>query len=180
MGRQAARLAPAIWVGSCYRHYVTVTNLMCRRAAADRAAGRIPHCRIVVEAVVRRCHIVMATAVRHSQLVVESETDSHRCDAGWRLAARLSCRVHHCQLVVENRAFPDSSHVFVDYSHLFVDRTKIGQVRALSSDATRSGFMPISDIMSGKSRRVHQMNQLHLNHALPIHRGAGLRRVGSL
>jgi hypothetical protein len=79
------------------------------------------------EAGFRHSHIVMETAVRHSQVVVESETDSHRCDAGWGLAARLSCGFINCQLVVENRADPDSSHVFVDYSHLFVDRT-IGQL----------------------------------------------------
>jgi hypothetical protein len=60
------------------------------------------------EAGFRHSHIVMETAVRHSQVVVESETDSHRCDAGWRLAARLSCGFINCQLVVENRADPDS------------------------------------------------------------------------
>lgn len=30
------------------------------------------------------------------------------------------------------------------------------EVRALSFNATRSGFLPISDIMSSKRRRVHQ------------------------
>ena len=66
----------------------------------------------------------METAVRHSQVIVESETDSYlrRPPAP---GGGVELRVWHCHLVVENRADPDNSHVFVDYSHLFVDRTTV-------------------------------------------------------
>src|SRR5271155_3334439 len=104
MGRQAARLAPGIWVRLADRHYVTVTNLMCAAGKGNigRQAG-FRHCRIVG---VRRC-----------QLIVESKT------VRWEQATGSRTPQLHQQA---SRA----------------------EVRVLASDATRIGFVPISDIMS--------------------------------
>lgn len=75
------------------------------------------------------------TAIRHCQLVAES-------------ASRRPLNVGHLnsQIVPENRAESDSSHVFPEYSQLVPDRTQ--GVRALSSNATRRSYVPISYIMS--------------------------------
>jgi hypothetical protein len=62
MGRQAARLAPAICVPAGHRHNVTVTNPMCT-AGSGRLGGRTDSALSqVVEAVVRHCHIVVDAA----------------------------------------------------------------------------------------------------------------------
>jgi hypothetical protein len=78
-GKASRATSPRHLCPAGHRHYVTVTNLMCRRAAAD--SGRIPHCRIAVEAVVRCCHIGVEAVFRRCQLIVDSETNSCRGDA---------------------------------------------------------------------------------------------------
>src|SRR5882757_6244934 len=106
-------------------HSVTVTNMMC--AAGSGTSGGRPDSgtnRIVVEAVVRHCHIV---AERRPALSTyrgfgDQELSQRRRPA---CSGPPELRGRHCQLVVENRVDPGSSHVFPDYCHLFADRTPI-------------------------------------------------------